>query len=530
MTDIDKTHLQSEKQHQYIAIDLKSYYASCECVARHLDPLSTNLVVADTTRTEKTICLAVSPSLKDLGVASRPRLFEVVQKIKALNSERLYEAVRREKAVFKDKKPAFFASSFDARALGDDISLEVSYIVAPPRMTLYEEISSRIYSIYLKYVSPEDILVYSIDEVFMDVTGYLGLYGMSAWALAMTMIRDVLYTTGITATAGIGTNMYLAKIAMDIVAKKAPPDKDGVRIASLDEFSYRKLLWTHEPLTDFWRIGRGITGRLNKMGLYTMGDVARCSVGREDEYYNEDLLYRAFGINAELLIDHAWGFESCRMSDAKAYIPKLNSLSTGQVLPKPYTFKQARNVVMEMADTLVLELTRKGLCTNRIGLGIGYEAKDRSSSVADYQGKQRINHYGKTVPQGVHVVRKLSGYVSGVSEITDCALDIFDEEVDPDLLIRRIGLVSCDVRKKADIEEEDKFCQLSLFTDYCMDYCGIKAKAPYIRTKDEKEMRLEEAVLKVKKRFGKNSLVKGINFKEGAREIERNEMIGGHKA
>lgn len=518
------------RERQYIAIDLKSYYASAECVSRSLDPLATNLVVADPSRTDKTICLAVSPPLKELGVPSRPRLFEVIQKVDKLNEERLSKAVLKGKASIKEGTPFFMGSSFDANVLKNDISLKLSYIVAPPRMSFYEELSARIYAIYLKYISPDDILVYSIDEVFMDVSQYLDIYGMDAHALAMTMIRDVLYTTGITATAGIGTNMYLAKIAMDIVAKKTAPDKDGVRIASLDEISYRKLLWSHEPLTDFWRIGRGISRKLYKMGLYTMGDIARCSLGREDEYYNEDLLYKAFGINAELLIDHAWGFEPCRMVDIKKYIPKTNSLSTGQVLPKPYTYEKARNIVMEMTDTLILNLLKKGLCTKRVGLGIGFE------NMASRQGKvifnEGISHYVKPETSGAHGFKDLSGYTVGEKEIMDSVLGIFEKKVDPDLLIRHIYVVACDVRPQAEIEKENGFRQLLLFTDYQgpdkdnvdMENAGKKEK------EREREARLKDAVLKIRERFGKNYLLKGINFKEDSREMERNEMIGGHRA
>lgn len=485
---------------------------------RKLDPLSTNLVVADTSRTEKTICLAVSPSLKNLGVPSRPRLFEVISTVEALNAERLHEAIRQKKAVIRDGKPGFSIASFDATALKNDISLEIAYIIARPHMALYEDVSARIYSIYLKYISPDDILVYSIDEVFIDATQYLDLYQMDAHKLAMTMIRDVLYTTGITATAGIGPNMFLAKVAMDIVAKKVPPDKDGVRIASLDELSFRKLMWTHEPLTDFWRIGKGISRKLNKMGLYTLGDVARCSLGRDDEYYNEDLLYKAFGINAELLIDHAWGYESCRMSDAKKYVPQLSSLSTGQVLPKPYTFEKARNIVIEMTDTLVLDLTKKDLITDRMALGIGYDATSLIPHNVNYKGRMRLDHYKRLTPEGVHISRKLSGYVSGMHEIRDCVLDMFDERADPDLFVRSINIVACDVKPRS----SGIFTQLSLFAD-----CKNPAAT---QTDIAKELRLQEAIIKIRTRYGKNYLIKGINLREDSRERERNELIGGHRA
>ena len=374
----------------YIAIDLKSFYASVECRERSRDPLTTNLVVADPSRTEKTICLAVSPSLKKYGLSGRARLFEVIQKVNAANNIRKLKAPNH----------VFSGSSDDSTELQKNPSLKIDYIIAPPRMARYMEYSTKIYNIYLKYIAPEDIHIYSIDEVFIDVTHYLSTYNMTARELAMTMIQDILDTTGITATAGIGTNMYLCKIAMDIVAKHIEPDKNGVRIAELDEMSYRRLLWNHKPLTDFWRVGRGYSKKLEKIGLYTMGDIARCSIGKSTDYYNEELLYKLFGINAELLIDHAWGYEPCTMEDVKAYKPETNSISSGQVLHCPYEFDKARLVVKEMIDLMALDLVDKGLVTNQIVLTIGYDIenmtdKNRSQS---YKGTVTTNYYGKKVP------------------------------------------------------------------------------------------------------------------------------------
>ena len=381
-------------QRTYLAIDLKSYYASAECAARHLDPLTTNLVVADSSRTEKTICLAVSPSLKAYGIPGRARLFEVVQKVKEVNANRLREAVRLRKAVYKDGKPSFSSASYDSLSLAADPSLELSYLVAPPRMAYYEKVSRQIYGIYLKYIAPEDIVVYSIDEVFIDATAYLTHYKMSAHDLAMTMIREVLYTTGITATAGIGTNLYLAKLAMDITAKHAAPDKDGVRIAELDEESFRYLLWDHKPLTDFWQTGPGTVRRLEKHGIHTMGELARASI------HFPEILYKEFGIDAEILIDHAWGLEPCGMKEINAYRPETNSLSEGQVLSCPYPYDKARIIVQEMTDSLVFQLTDKGLVTDSLTLDIGYDRENCDKGI--YHGPVHIDHYGRTVPKGAH--------------------------------------------------------------------------------------------------------------------------------
>lgn len=513
----------------YIAIDLKSYYASAECADRSLDPLTTNLVVADLSRTEKTICLAVSPSLKALGIPGRPRLFEVVQKVNEINQKRLENAIKTKTAVMQNGKASFSGKSFDAKALEQDPSLELSYIVAPPRMARYEEISSSIYGIYLKYIAPEDILVYSIDEVFMDVTEYLPLYQMSAHELAMTMIREVLYTTGITATAGIGTNLYLAKIAMDIVAKHSAPDKDGVRIAELNETSYRELLWDHTPITDFWRVGSGYAKKLHSVGLETMGDIARCSLGSFSQFYNEDLLYGLFGVNAELLIDHAWGWEPVTMVDIKAYHPDTNSISTGQVLPTPYSFDKGRLIIKEMTDTLVLDLVKKGFCTRQLTLTISYDKESLTQSDVEYHGPIGVDHYGRKIPRHAHGTVNLAQYTSGTDEIMDAVLSLYDRIVNRDLLIRRINITACNTKKEQDIQNEASYEQLSLFddpdgNDALSNDCSSRRK------KQEKEKQLQNAVLEVRKRYGKNAIVKGMNLEEGGRERERNNMIGGHKA
>lgn len=403
----------------YIAIDLKSFYASVECRERSRDPLTTNLVVADPSRTEKTICLAVSPSLKKYGLSGRARLFEVIQKVKAANNIRKIKAPNH----------VFCGSSDDSLALQKKPSLKIDYIIAPPRMARYMEYSTKIYNIYLKYIAPEDIHIYSIDEVFIDVTHYLSTYNMTARELAMTMIQDILSTTGITATAGIGTNLYLCKIAMDIVAKHIEPDKNGVRIAELDEMSYRRLLWNHRPITDFWRVGRGYSNKLEKIGLYTMGDIARCSIGKPTDYYNEELLYKLFGINAELLIDHAWGYEPCTMEDVKTYKPETNSISSGQVLHCPYEFDKARLVVKEMTDLMVLDLVDKGLVTNQIVLTIGYDIenitdKNRSQS---YKGTVTTNYYGKKVPKPAHGTTNLPKQTSSTTLITNAVMELYDK-------------------------------------------------------------------------------------------------------
>lgn len=488
-------------QRTYLTIDLKSYYASAECAARHLDPLTTNLVVADASRTEKTICLAVSPSLKSYGIPGRARLFEVVQRVKEVNSGRLRDAIRNKTAVYKDGVPSLAAASYDATTLAADPSLEVSYLVAPPRMAYYEKISRQIYGIYLKYIAPEDIVVYSIDEVFIDATAYLTHYKMSAHDLAMTMIREVLYTTGITATAGIGTNLYLAKLAMDITAKHAAPDKDGVRIAELDEESFRYLLWDHKPLTDFWQTGPGTVRRLEKHGIHTMGELARASI------HFPEILYKEFGIDAEILIDHAWGMEPCGMKEINAYRPETNSLSEGQVLSCPYPYDKARIIVQEMTDSLVFQLTDKGLVTDSLTLDIGYDRENCDKGI--YHGPVHIDHYGRTVPKGAHGSTRLDDPTNLSSQLMAATTELFDRIANRNLTVRRITIAANRVVKDQGI------LQVDLFTD---------------TSKLEREKSLQATMLGIKKKFGKNAVLKGINYLEGATMRERNGQIGGHKA
>lgn len=488
-------------QHRvFSCIDLKSYYASAECCARHLDPLTTNLVVADASRTEKTICLAVSPSLKAYGIPGRARLFEVVQKVKEVNAQRLREAVRTRKAVYKDGVPTFASSSYDSTALSDP-SVAVDYLIAPPRMAYYEKVSRQIYGIYLKYIAPEDIVVYSIDECFFDITSYLSHYHMSAHDLVKTMIREVLYTTGITATAGIGTNLYLAKLAMDITAKHAAPDADGVRIAELDEESFRYLLWDHKPLTDFWMTDPGTVKKLEKHGIRTMGELARYSLNYQD------ILYKEFGVDAELLIDHAWGLEPCGMKEIKAYRPSTNSISEGQVLSCPYPYDKARIIVQEMADSLVLQLTDKGLVTDSLTLDVGYDRENCDNGT--YHGPVHIDHYGRTVPKGAHGSTKLDNPTNLGSILMSATTELFEKIADKTLTVRRITIAANRVVK------DEGFFQVDLFTD---------------TTKLEKEKKLQNAMLGLKKKFGKNAVLKGTNYLDGATMRERNQQIGGHKA
>ena len=507
----------------YIAIDLKSFYASVECAERQLDPLTTNLVVADESRTEKTICLAVSPSLKAHKISGRARLFEVIQRVGEVNKERLNKSIRIGKIKRNDEgKYAFSGASFDAEALNNDPSLELSYIIAPPRMRLYEEYSSKIYSIYLKYISKDDIVVYSIDEVFMDVTGYLGTYKMTAHELAMTMIREVLYETGITATAGIGTNLYLAKVCMDIVAKHAPADKDGVRIAEIDERKYRELLWTHRPLTDFWRIGGGISTKLEAMHLYTMGDVARASL----DPYLEDRLYKVFGINAELIIDHAWGWEPTTIPDIKSYRPSAKSISSGQVLKEPYSFEKGRLIVREMMELLSLDLVKKGVVTKKITLTVGY---DRESLIGErgqrYKGTVVKDHYGRPIPKHAHGTENIDHYTSSTQLMCEAVIRLYERIVDPDLLLRRMYVVAENVIFERDIPEEQPI-QLDLFSAPEEQI----QQHEQTRAAEEKEHRLQQATLKIQEKYGKNAILKGMNFLEGGTTIERNGQIGGHKA
>ena len=472
----------TEQRRTYIAIDLKSFYASVECVDRGLDPLTTNLVVADESRTDKTICLAVTPSLKAYGIGGRARLFEVRQKARG-----------------------------------------VDFIIAPPRMAHYIEVSTKVYQTYLKYIAPEDIHVYSIDEVFMDVTAYLGTYKMTAHELAMKMIRDVLATTGITATAGIGTNMYLAKVAMDIVAKKMPADKDGVRIAELDEMAYRRELWDYRPLTKFWRVGHGIAEKLAVYGIDTMGRLARMSV------QNEGLLYRLFGVNAELLIDHAWGWEPCTMEAVKAYRPETNSFSSGQVLQEPYTFKKARVVMREMAEGMALDLVSKRLVTDQLVLTVGYDAEclTRPDIREKYHGEITTNYYGKAVPKHAHGTFNFDKPTSSSRRIMDGATELFDRCVNPDLVIRRLNLTTNHVVSEATVSAQDHAPQqLDLFTDYE----ALEKQRQEEQAQLDKERRMQEVQLKIKKRFGKNAILRGLNFEEGATAKDRNEQIGGHRA
>lgn len=504
--------------HTYIAIDLKSFYASVECIERQLNPLTTHLVVADASRTEKTICLAVSPSLKKYGIPGRARLFEVVQKIREANMERQRKAPEQK----------FTGKSYFAEELNQHPNLEISYIVAPPRMAHYMNYSTRIYNIYLKYIAPEDIHVYSIDEVFIDVTQYLSVYQMTAKELASQIIQNVLEETGLTATAGIGTNLYLCKVAMDIVAKHVAPDKNGVRIAELNEMSYRKLLWNHRPLTDFWRVGRGYQKKLEAVGLFTMGDIARCSLGNPQEYYNEDLLYRLFGVNAELLIDHAWGWEPTTLELIKAYKPSVNSLSSGQVLQCPYDFNKGKLIVKEMTDLLVLDLVEKRWMTDQMVLTVGYDIENLSNPniMKNYIGEITIDHYGRKVPKHAHGTANLDKKTSSTKLIIDAVMDLYDRIVNPDLLVRRITVVANRLEEEDSVTAEVSYEQLDLFTDYM----ALQKEREEEEKVLYKERKLQEAMLEVKRKYGKNAMLKGMNLQEGAMSIERNKQIGGHKA
>ena len=505
-----------------IAIDLKSFYASVECRERDLDPLTTNLVVADASRTEKTICLAVSPSLKALGIPGRPRLFEVVQRVRQVNRERQRLAPGRR----------LTGESCSAPELAADPSLAVSYLVARPQMAHYMKISTRIYDIYTRYISPEDIHVYSIDEVFIDVTHYTHLYsGEAAKAgmdvvryMALMLIREVLAETGITATAGIGTNLYLAKVAMDVVAKHVEADADGVRIAALDEMTYRRAMWEHRPLTDFWRVGKGYARKLEAAGLRTMGDIALCSE------QNEELLYRLFGVNAELLIDHAWGWEPCTIRDIKAYRPENNSLSVGQVLQGPYTAEKARLIVREMTDGLVLDLVRKGLATDQMVLTVCYDIENlaRPEIRNRYKGPVTTDFYGREVPKQAHGSINLDGYTSSTKRIIGATLSLYDRIVDPELLVRRMYVVCNHVKDEAEATAaaEARPVQLDMFTDYG----ALAAEAEARRADRERERKQQEVVLAIKEKWGKNAILKGMNFEEGATARERNGQVGGHRA
>lgn len=502
-----------ESMKQYIAIDLKSFYASVECIQRELDPLTARLVVADESRTAKTICLAVSPALKAYGIPGRARLFEV------------------------NKKAA---------------EAGIDFVIAKPRMQLYMDYSTRIYDVYLKYVSREDMHVYSVDEVFIDITSYLNTYGKTAEEMAITMINDVFETTGITATAGVGTNMYLAKIAMDIVAKHAEPDARGVRMATLDEVSYRRLLWNHRPLTDFWRVGRGYQKRLESVGIYTMGEVARCALGKETDYYNEDLLYKLFGVNAELLIDHAFGWEPCTIAEIRSYRPETTSISSGQVLTRPYEHEETRLIVKEMSELLSYDLLKKGITTKQLILTVGYDIDNLidPERAKNYTGEVTIDRYGRRVPKHAHGTENLDKYTSSNVVIVEAMMRLFDRVMNPALLSRRITVVANDVITEAEAKERNRYQQMDLFADFGLvagdssdsssDADGDKPaglhNAPEIEMlhpeeeKEERQKRVQEAALKIKDRYGKNAILKGMNLQEGGTTIERNAQIGGHKA
>ncbi|MBQ2902771.1 MAG: DNA methylase [Clostridia bacterium] len=496
----------------YIAIDLKSFYASVEAMERGLDPLTTNIVVSDPSRTEKTICLAVSPSLKAYGISGRARMFELIQQVRIANAQRKANAPRG----------VFTGSSYNAKELRANPSLSIDYVVAPPRMALYIEYSTRIYEVYLRHVAPEDIHVYSIDEVFIDATSYLRLNNMNAHDFTRMLIREVLTETGVTAAAGIGSNLYLCKIAMDITAKHIPADEDGVRIAELDEMTYRRTLWDHRPLTDFWRVGKGISAKLEKYGMLTMGDVARCSL------QNEDLLYRLFGINAELLIDHAWGWEPCTIADIKSYKPQTNSIQSGQVLQHPYDFEKAKLVIREMADALSLDLVEKKLVTDKITLVVGYDIENLTDSGrrSYYKGEVKTDFYGREVPKHARGTANIGRQTSSTKLITDAVSRVYDEIVDKNLLVRRMYITAERVIHEDAVDKSYIPEQLSLFEDYEEK----KRKRAEEDEALEKERRVQDALLSIKHKYGKNSILKGMNYKEGATAKDRNGQIGGHKA
>lgn len=503
-----------QQQKCYIAIDLKSFYASQEAIARELDPMTVNLVVADESRTDKTVCLAVSPSLKKLGISGRARLFEAKQKVREAN------ALRRAKAPGRE----FTGKSFDANELAADPSLEIDFIVAPPRMALYMECSSRIYEMYLKYVAPEDIHVYSIDEVFIDATPYLKTYHITPVEFARKLIYEVLEATGITATAGIGTNMFLCKVAMDIVAKHIEADQYGVRIAELDEQSFREKLWTHRPLTDFWRVGPGYARKLAKVGLHTMGDVARCSLGGPNDFHNEELLYKLFGKNAELLIDHAWGYEPCTIAEIKAYRPETNCISSGQVLHQPYSFDKTQIIVREMTELLVLDMVDKGLVTDQLTLTLGYDIENLTDPDIRkaYKGEIATDHYGRKVPKHAHGTANIHRQTSSTKLIMDAIMGLFDRIADPALLVRRVTLTAARAIPRSSVAGQKQVEQFSFFDD--VDNTKRKDEDAEL----EREHRRQKAVLSIQKKYGKNAILKGVNFMEGATTRERNQQIGGH--
>lgn len=506
------------KERTYICCDLKSFYASVECIERGLNPLDTNLVVADLSRTEKTICLAVTPSLKSYGISGRARLFEVIQRVKEVNNQRQRNTPGRQ----------FTGASSHDPEVRRNPSLALDYIVAPPRMAHYIDWSTRVYSVYLKHVAPEDIYPYSIDEVFIDATSYLQTYHLSAREFARKIILDILQTTGITAAAGIGTNLYLAKVAMDIGAKHVPADEYGVRIAELDEMGYRRSFWTHRPLTDFWRVGKGYAAKLEAHGLYTMGDIARCSIGKSTDYHNEELLYKLFGVNAELLIDHAWGWEPCTIADIKAYKPAANSCGSGQVLHCATPADQARLIVREMADQLALDLVDKHLMTNQLVLTVGYDRENLTDPTrnAAYHGPVATDRYGRQIPKHAHGTTNLRQYTSSSRSILDAVTELFDRIVDKHLLVRRVNLVACRVLDEDAAREKDSCEQLDFFsiTESAQQQAAAEEKEL------ERERRRQQAMLAIKKKFGKNAIIKGMDLQEGATAMERNAQIGGHKA
>ncbi|MBR1386655.1 MAG: DNA methylase [Bacilli bacterium] len=495
---------------KYACVDLKSFYASCECVERGLDPLNTNLVVADSKRTEKTICLAVTPSLKRYGLNGRSRLYEVLTKIKEINELRK-----------KKNKAPLSGKSYLKSEIDKNNNLEVDFIIAPPKMAKYMEYSNKIYNIYLKYLSKDDIFVYSIDEVFCDLTNYLKYYKKTAEELITMIINDIYKTTGITATAGIGENLYLAKIAMDIVAKHKDANKYGVRIAYLDEMKYRKLLWNHEPITDFWRVGVGISNRLKENGMYTMGDVALNSIK------NEDLLYSLFGINAELLIDHAWGYEPCTIKDIKSYVPTTTSLSKGQVLTCPYIYKDARLVTREMVELLTLEMVEKNYITDTLVLTIGYDIENlkRSDIKTLYSGEYTKDHYGRTVPKQSHGTIRINHKTSSTKIITEHFIALFDRIANPLLLVRRINIAVANLEIKEE-KKERLLKQFSLFDDFEKVDTKIKKE----KEDEITENKIQKVIINIKNKYGKNSILKGMNLEHNATTIERNKQIGGHRS
>ena len=491
----------------YICIDLKSFYASVECVERGLDPLKTNLVVADKERTEKTICLAVSPSLKQYGIGGRARLFEVISKVKEVNK------IRKKQNNYKP----FTSKSFNDDELKKDKTKELSFIIAKPRMAHYIDTSAKIYSIYLKYLSSDDIFVYSIDEIFADITNYLKYYKLTPKELVTKIINDVYKQTGITATAGIGTNLFLAKVAMDVLAKHVKPNKYGVRIAELDEMSYRKQMWNHKPITDVWRVGKGIASRLEKYGIYTMGDIARCSIK------NEDLLYKLFGVNAELLIDHAWGWEPCTIQSIKSYTPDAKSITSGQVLECPYNYKDTKLVVREMADLLSLDLTSKRLVTDKLCLTLGYDIQNINNH---YEGEVTTDFYGRKIPKHAHGTITLDHKTSSSKIIMNALVKLYDKIINPKLLIKRINLTAIDVTNEEVEMHKTKYHQLDLFSDTEKQNHLLETK----KREEINERKLQGTLLNIKEKYGKNSILKLMDLEEVATTKTRNEQIGGHRA